>query len=141
MAYQSLFLNACELVGVDYICSYRTTLFTCFCSRYTIYLEPDNTIHGPITHEPQFDAGGMLDANPRFGIGIVQHVAAQARKLPGKSHFTWSGYVVFVLHTFLLKLMSFALGGAVGGDGVGVVMVVVVSVVLIIVIAMERWWQ
>jgi hypothetical protein len=34
----------------------------------------------------------MLDANPRFGINIVQHVAAQARKLPGKSHFTWKGY-------------------------------------------------
>lgn len=58
----------------------------------TIYLEPDNTIHGPITHEPQFDAGGMHDDNPAFSFRIVTFVAAQARRIPGKEAFRWDGY-------------------------------------------------
>eukprot|EP00040_Diaphanoeca_grandis_P021768 m.116250 g.116250 ORF g.116250 m.116250 type:complete len:437 (+) comp28489_c0_seq1:160-1470(+) len=48
-------------------------------TEYLIYLEPDNTIHGPINYEPDSDAGGMKDANPKFGKRITDWAEAHAR--------------------------------------------------------------
>eukprot|EP00040_Diaphanoeca_grandis_P007139 m.39863 g.39863 ORF g.39863 m.39863 type:complete len:448 (+) comp18313_c0_seq1:92-1435(+) len=48
-------------------------------AEYTIYIEPDNTVHGPITHEPDSDAGGMQDQNPRFGVCVTEYLETHAR--------------------------------------------------------------
>ena len=37
-------------------------------------LEPDNTVHGPLTHPIEYDAGGLHEDNPRFGSRIVGYV-------------------------------------------------------------------
>ena len=49
-------------------------------AEYLVYLEPDNTIHRAITHEPDSDAGGMRDNNPRFGAALVKMVEEHVRK-------------------------------------------------------------
>eukprot|EP00040_Diaphanoeca_grandis_P032174 m.194510 g.194510 ORF g.194510 m.194510 type:complete len:410 (+) comp32532_c0_seq1:264-1493(+) len=58
-------------------------------TEYVIYLEPDNTIHGPITHEPEYDAGGMQDNNYHFPQPLVDYVEKKAQS--EKPDFKW-GY-------------------------------------------------
>ena len=50
--------------------------------RYVIMLEPDNTVHGPITHPMEFDAGGLHEDNPRFGERIVSLVEVTVTSHP-----------------------------------------------------------
>jgi len=58
-------------------------------TEYLIYLEPDNTIHGPINYEPDSDAGGMKDDNPKFGVRITSYCEEHARQKD--PNFKW-GY-------------------------------------------------
>lgn len=55
-------------------------------TEYIIMLEPDNTIHGPITREPQADAGGLPVKDRKFGYREYAEKLAQKRK-PG---FKWT---------------------------------------------------
>ncbi|CAK0883235.1 unnamed protein product [Prorocentrum cordatum] len=51
-------------------------------TEYVIYLEPDNTVHGPITHPPTHDAGG-IDV-PGRNLGEIAYVEERASKIkPG----------------------------------------------------------
>eukprot|EP00039_Didymoeca_costata_P024361 m.10082 g.10082 ORF g.10082 m.10082 type:complete len:402 (+) comp4198_c0_seq1:206-1411(+) len=55
---------------------------------YVIMLEPDNTIHRSIYIKPDRDAGGLSDANGRFGHPLVNYLQNMGRKVrPG---FTWN---------------------------------------------------
>lgn len=62
-------------------------------SEYLIYLEPDNTVHSGINYEPNSDAGGMQDNNPRFSETIVNFVEQKIQRTrPGwKWGYTGSG--------------------------------------------------
>lgn len=47
---------------------------------YVVMLEPDNTVHGPITHPMKWAAGGMLDSNPHFNPKLISYVEEHVRK-------------------------------------------------------------
>eukprot|EP00931_Biecheleriopsis_adriatica_P021847 TRINITY_DN14174_c0_g1_i3.p1 TRINITY_DN14174_c0_g1~~TRINITY_DN14174_c0_g1_i3.p1 ORF type:complete len:372 (+),score=39.71 TRINITY_DN14174_c0_g1_i3:81-1196(+) len=55
-------------------------------TEYVIMLEPDNTIHGPITHEPEYDAGGVFVPNRRYGV--EDYILSLARK--SNKNFQWN---------------------------------------------------
>lgn len=56
-------------------------------TEYVIMLEPDNTIHGPITRPPTHDAGGLRVPGRRIGYSEYAEKLAQKFK-PG---FKWRG--------------------------------------------------
>eukprot|EP00931_Biecheleriopsis_adriatica_P021845 TRINITY_DN14174_c0_g1_i1.p1 TRINITY_DN14174_c0_g1~~TRINITY_DN14174_c0_g1_i1.p1 ORF type:complete len:374 (+),score=56.65 TRINITY_DN14174_c0_g1_i1:56-1177(+) len=55
-------------------------------TEYVIMLEPDNTIHGPITHEPEYDAAGVFV--PQRGYGVVDYITSLGRKR--NKDFVWN---------------------------------------------------
>jgi len=56
-------------------------------SEYVIMLEPDNTIHGPITRAPTADAGGIESLKRRFKN--KHYIEALAREVVGPG-FNWT---------------------------------------------------
>lgn len=55
-------------------------------SEYVVMLEPDNTIHGPIKHEPKFDAGGLFVDQRSYGMSEYIVSLAQERV----KNFQWN---------------------------------------------------
>lgn len=55
-------------------------------TEYVIMLEPDNTVHGPITRHPTHDAGGLYVKDRSFGLG--DYVEKLAHKF--KPGFKWT---------------------------------------------------
>merc|ERR1712217_732271 len=49
-------------------------------------LEPDNSLHGPITYLPEYDAGGIDSAPRTFSHASYVENLAKARS----SNFTWT---------------------------------------------------
>jgi len=55
-------------------------------TEYVIMLEPDNTVHGPITRPPTHDAGGLYVRDRSFPLGpYVEKLAA--KRVPG---YNWT---------------------------------------------------
>lgn len=59
-------------------------------TEYVIMLEPDNTIHGPITREPKADAGGLYVQERSFGHAEYVEALAQER-VPG---YKWTRHMM-----------------------------------------------
>eukprot|EP00931_Biecheleriopsis_adriatica_P078898 TRINITY_DN52314_c0_g1_i1.p1 TRINITY_DN52314_c0_g1~~TRINITY_DN52314_c0_g1_i1.p1 ORF type:complete len:359 (-),score=57.42 TRINITY_DN52314_c0_g1_i1:30-1106(-) len=57
-------------------------------SEYVVMLEPDNTIEGPIRHEPEFDAGGLsLDGRKYGRNGVLEYITSLAQE--HVKNFNW----------------------------------------------------
>ncbi|CAK0904244.1 unnamed protein product, partial [Prorocentrum cordatum] len=57
-------------------------------TEYVIMLEPDNTIHGPVTREPTADAGGIESIGRSFRH--KGYIEGLARQIAGKESFQWT---------------------------------------------------